>query len=146
MSKPSKQSTTETMCPWRSRNLPAKPRLSRPGYSVLRRANLRSTASLRFISLRWRLSNNMQLLRAANRRLGMQFRFRQAAHQSFWSRRRRRLYFECYRPTGLKVANAVKVFEYKSDEVGNWVERHAFHRFRNDSRWTERPHDSRYMR
>jgi hypothetical protein len=37
-----------------------------------------------------------------------------------------------------KVANAVKVFEYKSDEVGNWVERHAFHRFRSDSLWTER--------
>ena len=33
------------------------------------RANLRSTASLRFISLRWRLSNNVPLLKAANRRL-----------------------------------------------------------------------------
>ena len=43
----------------------------------------------------------MQPLKAANRRLGMQFRFRQAAHQSFWSRRRRRLYFECYTPIGL---------------------------------------------
>src|ERR1700757_3229177 len=40
MSKPSKQFTTGTMCPWQSRNLPAKPRLSRPGYSVLRRPNL----------------------------------------------------------------------------------------------------------
>jgi hypothetical protein len=37
-----------------------------------------------------------------------------------------------------KVPNAVTVFEFKSDEMGNWVERHAFHRFRNDSRWTER--------
>ena len=26
--------------PWRLRNLPAKPKLSRPGYSVLRKANL----------------------------------------------------------------------------------------------------------
>ncbi len=43
----------------------------------------------------------MQLLKAANRRLEMQFRFRQAVHQSFWSRRRRRLYFEWYRPTRL---------------------------------------------
>jgi len=100
-SKPLKQFTTGTMCPWRSRNLPAKPRLSRPEYSVLRPANLPSTASLRFISLRWRLSNNVQLPKAANRRLGMQFRFRRAAHQSFWSRRRRRLYFEWYSPTGL---------------------------------------------
>jgi len=33
---------------------------------------------------------------------------------------------------------AVTVFEYKSDEAGNWVERHAFHRFRSDARWTER--------
>src|SRR4029077_18061316 len=89
------------MCPWRSRNLPPKPRLSRPEYSVLRRANLPSTASLRFIFLRWRLSNNVQIPKARNRRLGMQFRFRRAAHQSFWSRRRRRLYFEWYRRTGL---------------------------------------------
>ena len=37
-----------------------------------------------------------------------------------------------------KIPNAVTVFEYKSDEMGNWVERHAFHRFRSDSRWTER--------
>jgi hypothetical protein len=37
-----------------------------------------------------------------------------------------------------KVPNAVTVFEYKSDEIGNWVERHAFHRFRSASRWTER--------
>lgn len=37
-----------------------------------------------------------------------------------------------------KVPNAVTVFEYKSDEIGNWVERHAFHRFRTASRWTER--------
>lgn len=34
--------------------------------------------------------------------------------------------------------NAVTVFEYKLDEVGNWVERHAFHRFRSDLRSTER--------
>jgi hypothetical protein len=37
-----------------------------------------------------------------------------------------------------KVPNAVTVFEYKSDEIGNWIERHAFHRFRSHSRWTER--------
>ena len=49
-----------------------------------RRANLPSTASLRCISLRWRPSNNAQRRKAANRRLQMQFRFRQAAHQFFW--------------------------------------------------------------
>ena len=37
-----------------------------------------------------------------------------------------------------KDPNAVTVFEYKSDEAGNWVEQHAFHRFRSDARWTER--------
>src|SRR4029077_19722748 len=40
-----------------------------------------------------------------------------------------------------KVPNAVTVFEYKSDEIGNWVERHAFHRFRSASRWTEKNHE-----
>src|SRR5689334_8968706 len=117
MSKPSKQPTTESMCPWRSRNLPAKPRLSRPGYSVLRRANLPSTASPRSISRRWRLSNSVQLPKAANRRLGMQFRFRRAAHQSFWSRRRRRLYFEWYRPTGLLLLPLV-MFGFVASAVG----------------------------
>jgi hypothetical protein len=48
------------------------------------RGNRPSTASLRFISHRWRPSNNVRLLKAANRRLGMQFRFHLAAHQSFW--------------------------------------------------------------
>ena len=39
--------------------------------------------------------NNAPRRKVANRRLGMQFRFRQAAHRSFWSHRRERLYFEC---------------------------------------------------
>jgi hypothetical protein len=37
-----------------------------------------------------------------------------------------------------KVPNAVTVVEYESDEIGNWVERHAFSRFRSHSRWTEK--------
>src|ERR1700745_922837 len=134
MSKPSKQFTTGTMCPWQSRNLPAKPRLSRPGYSVLRRANLRSTASLRFISLRWRLSNNVQLPKAANRRLGMQFRFRRAAHQSFCSRRRGRLNFELDRPTGLLLLPLV-MLGFVASAVG---QPNPNHRAREQSRYLSR--------
>jgi hypothetical protein len=36
------------------------------------------------------------------------------------------------------LPNAVTVFEYQSDEVGNWVKRTAFHRFLTDSRWTKK--------
>ena len=36
-----------------------------------------------------------------------------------------------------RVPNAVTVFEYKSDDVGNWVERRAFQRFRTSTRWAE---------
>jgi hypothetical protein len=37
-----------------------------------------------------------------------------------------------------QVPNAITVHEYTSDEVGNWVKRSSFHRFRTGSRWTER--------
>src|SRR5579872_4205114 len=37
-----------------------------------------------------------------------------------------------------KDPDAVTVFEYKTDEVGNWVERCAFHRFRCDASWGRR--------
>jgi len=35
------------------------------------------------------------------------------------------------------VACSVSVSEYRNDAAGNWVERHDFHRSKNDSRWTK---------
>jgi len=36
------------------------------------------------------------------------------------------------------VANAVTVYEYETDEVGNWIERREFHRSRSDSHWSNK--------
>jgi hypothetical protein len=36
------------------------------------------------------------------------------------------------------VPNSIRVYEYRSDEHGNWVERRHYYRSRNDSRWTKR--------
>ncbi len=36
-----------------------------------------------------------------------------------------------------RVPNGVAVFKYETDERGNWIKRHAFHRFRTESRWSE---------
>jgi hypothetical protein len=33
------------------------------------------------------------------------------------------------------VASSVRVSEYRNDGVGNWIERHDFHRSKSDSRW-----------
>ena len=35
------------------------------------------------------------------------------------------------------VANAVTVYKYKTDSIGNWIERREFFRFRSDEHWTK---------
>ncbi len=35
------------------------------------------------------------------------------------------------------VANAIRIYEYKADSAGNWIERREFHQWRGDSHWTK---------
>jgi len=33
-------------------------------------------------------------------------------------------------------ASGLKIYEYATDEAGNWIERRDFHQSRNDSKWS----------